>query len=165
MFNKDNFLEASFIDNDRKNIEVLTKSDDGKLVIPTIIPFDENNHMFKELMEVITLDKLHEDTHNKKKAESELYKQEVMRIAKEDGLLSSMVSNVAKEESNDEYFTSVIDAVTKKQDDEDHLFAFKIAVFDKIKEISESDNVEGKKKIRQAKNKIELFRAVFDMIE
>ena len=165
MFNKDNFLEASFIDNDRKNIEVLTKSDDGKLVTPTIIPFDENNHMFKELMEVITLDKLHEDTHNKKKAESELYKQEIMRIAKEDGLLSSMVSNVAKEESNAEYFTSVIDAITTKQDDEDHLFAFKIAVFDQIKQISESDNVEGKKKIRQAKNKIELFRAVFDMIE
>jgi len=165
MFNKDNFVEASFIDNDRKNIEVLTKSDNGKSVIPTIIPFNEENHMFKELMEVTTLDKLHEDTHNKKKAESELYKQEVMRIAKEDGLLSSMVSNVAKEESNAEYFTSVIDAVTKKQDDEDHLFAFKIAVFDQIKEVSESDNVEGKKKIRQAKNKIELFRAVFDMIE
>jgi len=161
MFNKDNFVEASFIDNDRKNIEVLTKSDDGEAVIPTIIPFNEENHMFKELMEVTTLDKLHEDTHNKKKAESELYKQEVMRIAKEDGLLSS----IAKEESNDEYFTSVIDAVTKKQDDEDHLFAFKIAVFDQIKEVSESDNVEGKKKIRQAKNKIELFRAVFDMIE
>jgi hypothetical protein len=45
------------------------------------------------------------------------------------------------------------------------LFALKIAVFDQIKEVSESDNVEGKKKIRQAKNKIELFRAVFDMIE
>ncbi len=84
---------------------------------------------------------------------------------KQKQLLSSMGSNGSKEESNDEYFTSIIDAITKKQDDEDHLFAFKIAVFDQIKEVSESDNVEGKKKIRQAKNKIELFRAVFDMIE
>jgi hypothetical protein len=165
MFNKDNFLEASFIDNDRKNIEVLTKSDDGKKLIPTIIPYDENNHMFKELMELITIDKLHEDTHNKKKEEARLFEEQVMLIAKKSGMLSSMVSNVAKEESNDEYFTSVIDAITKKRDDEDHLFAFKIAVFDQIKEVSESDNVEGKKKIRQAKNKIELFRAVFDMIE
>ena len=161
MFNKDNFLEASFIDNDRKNIEVLTKSDDGKAVIPTIIPFNEKNHMFKELMEVTTLDKLHEDTHNKKKEEARLFEEQVMRIAKKSGMLSS----IAKEESNDEFFTSVIDAITKKRDDEDHLFAFKIAVFDQLKEVSESDNVEGKKKIRQAKNKIELFRAVFDMIE
>jgi len=165
MFNKDNFIEASFVDNERQNIEILTKSEDGKTVIPTVIPYDENNDMFKELMTIKTIDQLHEDTHNKKKAESELYKQEVMRIAKEDGLLSSMVSNVAKEESNDEYFTSIIDAITKKQDDEDHLFAFKIAAFENIKQINESDDVEGKKKIRQAKNKIELFRAVFDMIE
>ena len=63
MFNKDNFIAASFIDNDRKNIEVLTKSDDGKKLIPTIIPYDENNHMFKELMELITIDKLHYQIH------------------------------------------------------------------------------------------------------
>jgi len=111
MFNKDNFLEASFIDNDRKNIEVLTKSDDGESVIPTIIPFNEENHMFKELMEVTTLDKLHEDTYNKKKSESELYKQEVMRIAKEDGLLST----IAIEENKEDYFSSILDGITKNK--------------------------------------------------
>ena len=160
MFNKDNFIEASFIDNDRKNIEVLTKSDDGKNLIPTIIPYDENNHMFKELMELMTIDKLHEDTHNKKKEEARLFEEQVIRIAKKSG----MVADIAKSEGNDEYFKNIIDALTKKVDDEDQLFAFKIAAFE-IKEINESDNVEGKKKIRQAKNKIELFRAIFDMIE
>jgi len=161
MFNKDNFIEASFIDNDRKNIEVLTKSDDGKNLIPTIIPYDENNHMFKELMELITIDKLHEDTHNKKKEEGRLFEEQVMRIAKDSGMLSS----IAKEEGNDEYFKNILDAIVKQQDNEDHLFALKIAAFENIKKVSESDNVEGKKKIRQAKNKIEFFRAVFDMIE
>ena len=161
MFNKDNFIEASFIDNDRKNIEVLTKSDNGKNLIPTIIPYDESNHMFKELMELITIDKLHEDTHNKKKEEARLFEEQVMRIAKKSG----MISDIAKEESNDEFFANIVDAVIKKQDDEDHLFALKIAAFENIKQINESDDVEGKKKIRQAKNKIEFFRAVFDMIE
>jgi len=161
MFNKDNFIEASFIDNDRKNIEVLTKSDNGKNLIPTIIPYDESNHMFKELMELITIDKLHEDTHNKKKEEARLFEEQVMRIAKKSG----MISDIAKEESNDEFFANIVNAVIKKQDDEDHLFALKIAAFENIKQINESDDVEGKKKIRQAKNKIELFRAVFDMIE
>ncbi len=165
MFNKDNFVEATFIDTERKNIEVLTKSDDGKSVIPTIIPFNEENHMFKELMEVTTVDKLHEDTHNKKKAESELYKQEVMRIAKEDGLLADLSKTHAIEENKEDYFSSIIDGITKKQNDEDHLFAFKIDAFEQIKQINESDDVEGKKKIRQAKNKIELFRAIFEMIE
>src|SRR5210317_16530 len=161
MFNKDNFIEASFIDNDRKNIEVLTKSNDDKNLIPTIIPYDENNHMYKELMELITIDKLHEDTHNKKKEEGRLFEEQVMRIAKDSGMLSS----IAKEEGNDEYFKNILDAIVKQQDNEDHLFALKIAAFENIKKVSESDNVEGKKKIRQAKNKIEFFRAVFDMIE
>ena len=165
MFNKDNFVEATFIDTERKNIEVLTKSDDGKSVIPTIIPFNEENHMFKELMEVTTVDKLHEDTHNKKKAESELYKQEVMRIAKEDGLLADLSKTHAIEENKEDYFSSILDGITKKQTDEDHLFAFKISAFENLKQIKESDDVEGKKKIRQAKNKIELFRAIFNMIE
>ena len=164
MFNKDNFVEASFVDTERQNIEVLTKSEDGKSVYPTIIPFEEDNHMFKELMGVITLDKLHEDTHNKKKAESELYKKEVMRIAKEDGFLADISKTHAIEENKEDYFSSIIDGIFKKQTDEDHLFAFKIAAFE-LKEINESSNVEGKKKIRQAKNKIELFRAIFDMIE
>ena len=158
MFNKDNFIEASFIDNERQNIEILTKSEDGKTVIPTVIPYDENNYMFKELMTIKTIDQLHEDTHNKKKEEGRLFKEEMLRIAKQDGI-------IGMELNGDEYFANIIDAVIKKQDDEDHLFALKIAVFENIKQISESDDVEGKKKIRQAKNKIELFRTVFDMIE
>ncbi len=161
MFNKDNFIEASFVDNERQNIEILTKSEDGKTVIPTVIPYDENNDMFKELMTIKTIDQLHEDTHNKKKAESELFKQEVMRIAKENGMFDRM----SKEENKENYFSNIIDGVTRKLDDEDDLFAFKIAAFDEIKKINESDDVEGKKRIRQAKNKIELFRAIFDMIE
>jgi len=158
MFNKDNFIEASFIDNERQNIEILTKSEDGKTVIPTVIPYDENNDMFKELMTIKTIDQLHEDTHNKKKEEGRLFKEEMLRIAKQDGI-------IGMELNGDKYFSNIVDAVIKKQDDEDHLFALKIAVFENIKQISESDDVEGKKKIRQAKNKIELFRAVFDMIE
>ena len=161
MFNKDNFIEASFVDNERQNIEILTKSEDGKTVIPTVIPYDENNDMFKELMTIKTIDQLHEDTHNKKKEEGRAFKAEILRIAKEDGLLN----NITIEENKEAYFSNIINAIIEKQDNEDHLFAFKIAAFENIKQINESDNVEGKTKIRQAKNKIELFRAIFDMIE
>ena len=64
MITKDNLISAYFIDDARQNIEVLTTSDDKKKVIPTIIPFDENNHLFKELTSIITVDQLHEDTYN-----------------------------------------------------------------------------------------------------
>ena len=47
----------------------------------TIIPFDENNDMFKSLTSIMTLDELHENTYNKKKEERKLFIDQIKRIA------------------------------------------------------------------------------------
>jgi hypothetical protein len=148
MFNKENFVEASFIDNERQNIEVLTKSDDGKSVIPTIIPFDETNHMFKELMDIKTLDELHEDTHNKKKLEGELYKEQAIAFAKEAGLVA--------EENTTPIITKIIEYITKDTDNSDELFALKLGLFE-VAEIKDSEDIELKKSLRQSKTKAEVL--------
>ena len=148
MFNKENFVEASFIDNERKNIEVLTKSDDGKSVIPTIIPFDETNHMFKELMDIKTLDELHEDTHNKKKLEGDLYKEQAIAFAKEAGLVA--------EENTTPIITKIIEYITKDTDNSDELFALKLGLFE-VAEIKDSEDIELKKSLRQSKTKAEVL--------
>ena len=44
---KNNLITAYFIDNERKNIEMLTRSEDQKSVFPTILPFDENNEQYR----------------------------------------------------------------------------------------------------------------------
>lgn len=148
MFNKENFVEASFIDSERQNIEVLTKSDDGKSVIPTIIPFDETNHMFKELMDIKTLDELHEDTHNKKKLEGELYKEQAIAFAKEAGLVA--------EENTTPIITKIIEYITKDTDNSDELFALKLGLFE-VAEIKDSEDIELKKSLRQSKTKAEVL--------
>lgn len=148
MFNKENFVEASFIDSERKNIEVLTKSDDGKSVIPTIIPFDETNHMFKELMDIKTLDELHEDTHNKKKLEGDLYKEQAIAFAKEAGLVT--------EENTTPIITKIIEYITKDTDNSDELFALKLGLFE-VAEIKDSEDIELKKSLRQSKTKAEVL--------
>ena len=149
MFNKDKFIEASFIDNERQNIEILTKSEDGKTVIPTVIPYDENNDMFKELMTIKTIDQLHEDTHNKKKEEGRVFKEEMLRIAKQEGIIGI-------ELNKDEYFSEIVNLITKDQENEDHLFALKLALFE-VEEIRDSENIELKKNIRQSKSKAEIL--------
>ena len=62
---KDNLITAYFVDNERKNIEVLTTSEDKKITLSTIIPFDENFVSFKALTKFINIDQLHELTHKK----------------------------------------------------------------------------------------------------
>ena len=155
MFNKENFVEASFVDNERQNIEVLTKSDDGKSVIPTIIPFDETNHMFKELMDIKTLDELHEDTHNKKKLEGELYKEQAIAFAKEAGLVAGDdKSNIVKK---------LIEYITKNTNNEDDLFALKLGLFE-VEDIRNSESIELKKTIRQSKTKAEVLLSALKII-
>ena len=157
MITKDNLISAYFIDDARQNIEVLTTSDDKKKVIPTIIPFDENNHLFKELTSIITVDQLHEDTYNKKKKEKEIFEQKVIEIAKKDGLLL----DDTKIDSNT--FSKLIKAIFEQGENEDHLFALKLALFE-LPAIRDSKNDELKKQLRQSKNKIDVLKIAIDLI-
>nr|BAR27364.1 hypothetical protein [uncultured Mediterranean phage uvMED] len=157
MITKENLIGAYFIDNDRKNIEVLTTSENGKQVIPTIMPFDENNPSFKELTSVVTVDQLHENTYQKKKDEQKIFETKVIEIAKKDGLL------VDDTKIDSKSYNKLVKAIFEQGANEDQLFALKIALFE-VAEIRDSKNDELKKKLRQSKNKIETLKVAFEII-
>jgi len=155
---KENFLNAYFIDNERQNIEILTTSEDKKSVVPTIIPYDTKHPYFVALSKFCNIDQLHENTHNKKKNEKEIFENKVIEIAKRDGL----ISDNSKIDSN--FFPNLVKAVFENEDNEDHLFAIKIALFE-LEKIRNSKNDDMKKKIRQSKTKIEVLQAAFELIK
>ena len=157
MITKDNLISAYFIDSERQNIEVLIRSEDGTQVIPTIIPFDENNHLFKELNNLVSLDKLHEDTYLKKKQEKEDFEAMAMRIAKKKGLIFDEVKLDTK------FYPTLVRAIFEDMENENHMFALKLALFE-IEKIRDSKDSEGKKKLRQAKTKIEVLKITFDLL-
>ena len=157
MITKENLIGAYFIDNDRKNIEVLTTSEDKKQVIPFIMPFDENNPSFKELISIITVDDLHENTYQKKKAEQKIFEQKVIEIAKKDGLML----DDTRIDSNS--YNKLVKAVFEQGENEDQLFALKIALFE-LPSIRDSKDEELKKKLRQTKNKIDTLKIAFDIV-
>ena len=157
MITKENLIGAYFIDSDRKNIEVLTTSEDKKQIIPTIMPFDENNHSFKELTSIITVDQLHENTYQKKKDEQKIFETKVMEIAKKDGL----VLDDTKIDSSS--YGKMVKAIFEQGENSDQLFALKIALFE-VEVIRDSKNDELKKKLRQCKNKIDTLKVAFEII-
>jgi len=157
MITKENLIGAYFIDEDRKNIEVLTTSEDKKQIIPTILPFDENNLMFKELTSVITVDDLHENTYQKKKQEQKIFETKVIEIAKRDGLV------IDGEKVDQNSFQKLVLAIFEQGENEDHLFALKLALFE-LPAIRDSKNEELKKKLRQSKNKIDTLKFAFDIV-
>ena len=156
-FLKDNFLTAYFIDNERKTIEVQTTTEDKKSVFTTIIPYEENNPQYQALIKFMNIDQLHESTHQKNKDSRELFVNQVIEIARKDGLLANLntVSN--------DTFPLLVKAIFE-DDNGDHLFALKLALFE-LEKIRNSTNEELKKKLRQSKSKIEALQAAFELIK
>jgi hypothetical protein len=153
---KDNFLTAYFVDNERMNIEIQTTTEDKKSVFTTIIPFKEENPQYQALNKFMTLDQLHESTFEKNKTEHELYKEQALKYAKEAGL-------VGNEIAKDNYFGEIVKLITEDQENEDHLFALKLAVFE-IDAVKDSVDIEKKKLIRQSKTKADLVYNALSII-
>ena len=156
MITKDNFLTASFIDNKRKNIEILLK--DGDKVKSHIVEYDMKYPVCQELLKIISLDDLHEFTYNKKKKEKEDFDQMVIRLAKKNNMI------VDDSKVNDNSFRNVVNALFKEDENPDHLFALKLALFE-VEKIRNSKDDENKKKLRQSKTKIEALQVAFDLVK
>jgi len=153
---KDNFLTAYFVDNERQNIEVQTTTEDKKSVFTTIIPFKEANPQYQALNKFMSLDQLHESTHEKTKGEHELYKEQALNYAKEAGLIGNEIQK-------ENYFSEVVKLITEEQGNEDHLFALKLAIFE-IDAVKESVDTDKKKLVRQSKTKADLIYNALSII-
>ena len=156
MITKDNFLTASFIDTERKNIEILLR--DGDKVKSHIVEYDMKYPVCQELLKIISLDDLHEFTYNKKKKEKEDFDQMVIRLAKKNNMI------VDDSKVNDNSFRNVVNALFKEDENPDHLFALKLALFE-VEKIRNSKDNENKKKLRQSKTKIEALQVAFDLVK
>ena len=115
MITKENLISAYFIDNERQNIEVLTRSEDGTKAIPTIIPFDENNHLFKQQL----IKSLQEKADYNTKAYSEINEASIKQLSNEyDLLLKNQISSaleLEKESKKREEVSKSLRSVSEKE--------------------------------------------------
>jgi hypothetical protein len=156
LIREDNYITAYFIDNERKNIEILLKNDDGVTVNPHIIEYDTKNQDCLKLLKLCPLDDLHKNTYEKKVGEKKGFEDMVMRIAKRDGLVFDELKLDTK------FYPTLVKAIFQGNENEDHLFALKLALFE-IEKIRDSKDSELKKKLRQSKTKIEALKIAFDI--
>jgi hypothetical protein len=154
MITKKNYVTANFIDEERKNIEILLK--DGDITRPHIIEADEDNSDYKALLKIVTVDELHEQTHQAKKAEGDTFKAFALQVAKESGFM--------QQEENLKIYPTLVKAMFNNDDNDDDIFALKLALFE-VEKIRESKNTALKTKLRKAKSKVEILRFAFDIIE
>ena len=80
-----------------------------------------------------------------------------MRIAKKKGLIFDEVKLDTK------FYPTLVRAIFEDMENENHMFALKLALFE-IEKIRDSKDSEGKKKLRQAKNKIEILKIAISLM-
>jgi hypothetical protein len=154
---KDHFITAHFCDNERKNIEILMTNEDRSATIPYYIPFDEKDVKFQALQTVMTLDQLHEATYQKKKDERRDFENTVLEIAKKDGLI--MDSN----KIDTKFYPRVVEAIFGDEENLDHVFALKLAIFE-LDAIKDTKKEDLKKKLRQSKTKREIIATACEIL-
>lgn len=143
---KEHLIKAYFIDGERKNIEVLYTSKDFKETHSYILEYDTKHPDCQALLEVMSLDDLHESTYQHKKDEKLAFEQEAIVIAKKSGLVFDINRLDTK------FYPAMVKSIFEESDNEDHLFALKLALFE-VEKIRDSKNDDLKKKLRQSKTK------------
>ena len=154
---KEHFISAHFIDNERQNIEILMTNEDKSATIPYVIPFDEKDVKYQALQSVMNLDQLHEATYQKKRAERKDFEETVLAIAKQDGLI--MDSN----KIDTKFYPKVVDAIFGDDDNLDHVFALKLAIFE-LDKVKDSKKEDLKKKLRQSKTKKDIIATACEIL-
>ena len=160
MITKDNFITASFIDNERKNIEILLKDETNQKVISHIVEYDEKYPVCQELLKIITLDQLHENTYQKKKDERKDFESMIKRVAQKEGLLKRIIEGV-----DSDFFKLMMDfLLSNKKEHIDRLFNFKIFLFEN--DIVKNCKDESKKTaIRKSKTPLEALKIFISIWE
>ena len=138
------FVSAHFTDEQKTTVEVQWEALDGKRRVEYIIAEEDNVH-WKNLLEHISIDELHESTYKYIKQTQKVMEDAVLNVAKARGMLYDTKNNIYKR------LTSFIFAEFDEEKDREDLFAFKLALFE-VDQIQKSKSRALKTKLRKAKN-------------
>lgn len=155
-------IEAHFCNDEKTSIEIYWQHDDVENLESTVrveyCKADESDEVYNWLLTQMSIDDLHEATFKNIKVQDELYREQVIAIAKEDGLIF--------DEKSDATSTAALLANVLFNDDQLHqkelLFQFKLQVFEMDEVKSASSAV--KSRIRKSETIVNIVNEVSKLI-
>jgi hypothetical protein len=153
------FITAYFTNNERTVVESLWSNDELGTIRTFELVAEEDNPHWIELLKHITIDELHERTYKFIRERNEDYEVEVIRIAKERGLVYDI------NEIDSQLYEVLAKILFKEYDpkkDKEKLFMFKLQLFelDFVKQCKDNDL---KRNLRKAENFIDAISVTIDI--
>ena len=155
------FLTAHFSNNERTIVESYWTTPDGKEKRVEYIEAKEGDPNWENLLTHIDIDSLHEATYKNIRDLDNSYKDQVIQIAKERGMVYDIDS------INTDIYKAITAAIFKPfdpEEDKEKLFMFKLQLFE-LEQIKNNKNKTQKAKLRKSKNIIEALKAAIDIVE
>ena len=156
------FLTAHFSDNERTNVEVYWVTPDGLETRVENIEAKAGDPNWEDLLTHISLEKLHEATYKHMQDNDMAFKEDVIKIAKERGLIHDL-SNLNDVETM-KLIVEFIFGPFDPEKDKEKLFMFKLKLFE-VDKIKKSTNREMKAKLRKAENLMDAIKAALEILD
>ena len=157
------FIDAYFTDNEKKVVNVLWENDKKEVIEETVIA-ETNDPAWENLLNQpeVTIDKLHERTVNRNREQRAIFEQQVVDIAKRDGLIydgDHINTDVYKM-----FVRTIFNTELEEKEVKEQLFMFKLALFE-LDKIKDSDDREKKAALRKAETLPAALKIACDLFE
>jgi hypothetical protein len=155
------YVNAFFTDDKRTDVTSYWRNTEGEIV-EISLAVEAEDAEWKELLEYVTLDEIHENTYNYIKQSQQAYKDQVIEIAKERGWLVNMDDG-----GTSDFHRVLVDMLFDPYEEALHkekLFFFKMQLFEKDA-IRLSKDKDAKKKVRRASNFLDAIRAAIEIAD
>ena len=159
MIDPNKIYTAHYIDNEQKTLEVMLGTDEPGVFENMVIPYDPTEDNCKSVLGVINDDQLMENTYTRRKAEKQAFIDLAVSVAKGDNVNLDPVLL----ESDSGYWPKFVSALFTDIENEDHLFALKLALFEN-EYVRECEDRELKADLRQGKTKAEVLSAALKIV-
>jgi len=142
------FIDAYFTNNERTVVSILWENDKKEVVEETVLA-EANEAGWENLLNQpeVTIDKLHERTVNRNREQRAIFEEQVVEIAKRDGLIYD--GDIVNTDLYKMFVKTIFNTELTEKEVKEQLFMFKLALFE-LDKIKESDNREMKAALRKA---------------
>ncbi len=156
------FLTAHFCNNERTTVESYWVTPDGLETRVEYIEAKEGDPNWENLLTHIDIDALHEATYKQIRAQDEAFKEDVISIAKERGLIHDLTNLNDVDTMN--LIVKFIFGDFDAEKDKEKLFMFKLKLFE-LDKIKKSKNRSAKAKMRKSETLLNTIKTAVEILE
>lgn len=154
------FIKAMFANNEKNIVESYWQNENDEVRVE-FCPAEDGDEVYEMVKQHIDIETLHDETYEAIKGQDRVYREAILSLAKEDGLVWD-IRDLETDNKLEDFLKISIKAIFEKMDEtkeKERLFLYKLQLFE-LDKVKESKSTKLKKELRQAKTMIEATKIV-----